>query len=115
MVKVHEMNGMDAWFGYKAVRPATAATRAPGAPPMTGTGLVTKQEILSYIQANGLLNGHYTQSPEVCKVICLAVKARGAQFHYSYQEMAPVAAAGCVAGSWPVPPRSTAISDFPNR
>lgn len=103
MVKVHRVNGMDQWFGDGAVRPATASTRAVPTPPMTGTGLVTKDEVLSYVTSYGQLNGHYTGSPEVCQAVSLAIKARGAQFRYSYSEMAPVASAGCVAGSWPIP------------
>lgn len=103
MVKVHTMSGMDQWFGDSAVRPATAGTRPPETPPMTGSGLVTRQQILSYLQAHALLNGHYTGSQDVCKAVSLAVKARGADFRYSYTGMGPVAEAGCVAGSWPIP------------
>ena len=70
---------------------------------MTGSGPVTKDEVLAYLQSHGQLNGHYTGSPEVCQAVSLAIKARGAQFHYSYSDMAPVAATGCVAGQWPIP------------
>ena len=102
MVQVHEQNGMDGWFGDAAVRPATAGTRPPSLTPLTGTGLVSQQEILDYISSHGRVNGHYTQDPEVCKEVALAIKARGASFRWSYAGVEPVTSASCIIGKWPV-------------
>lgn len=102
MVQVHEMNGLDGWFGNSAVRPATTGTRAAAITPMTGTGLVSKQEILSYITTHGMLNGHYTQDPQVCQAVAQAIKARGADFRWTYNGVEPVTSASCVIGKWPV-------------
>lgn len=69
---------------------------------MTGTGLVSKQEIFAYISAHGMVNGHYSQNPQVCQAIAEAIKVRGADFHWSYYGVEPGTSASCIIGKWPV-------------
>ena len=103
MVRVRQTDGYEGWFGFAAVRPATQATRMPQLAPFPGAGLVTKEQIVQYINTYGMVNGHYSQSQPVCKAVTDAVMTRGAGFKWSYFGVEAISSASCIAGAWPIP------------
>lgn len=63
----------------------------------TGTGLMTKQEILGYMRTHGYSNGQPKKDPQVCKDLIEQIKRRGVRerLEVGKDDLSPIYANGC--------------------
>jgi hypothetical protein len=66
--------------GSSGAAPNTDSTVVPSSAGLAGTGLLSKQEIISYLQAQIGTNGPHPGREEICKQLCKVIKARGVNF-----------------------------------
>jgi len=71
--------------------------KAEAAAPRTGTGLMTRQEILNYMRTYGYANGQPKKDLQVCRDLIAEIKRRGVKerLDQSKDDFAPIAENGC--------------------
>ena len=72
---------------------------------VSGSGLMSKQEILDYVRAHAFVDGKPTYDQQVCKDVVERIKLRGVDFSgfdYATDDLRPLSGSGCNIGKWAV-------------